>query len=417
MSRLVCVKVTGYVLAVVLVAMVAGLASAQDQAPAAPAPAPAAASAAPAPAPVPAAPVPPPAAPAGPTGKFSCAEPTYDFGEVDEDQKVEHVFIVSNNGEAPLENIATQTSCGCTVAKLERNSLAPGEEAKISATLSVKGRQGELSKTILVYSGDKNNPVDKITLTLKGSVTAPIMYEPRMFNFGKVMGAPPEPVKIVVRSPKEPFKILSATCSEPSITVTHNVLEEGKSYELVATMASLPPAGTLNAVVTIETDHPKRPKLIITAFADITGPIDVSPRTIVFRQSDDPAQKVTQVIKVAPGTLTGFEVTEVVSPDDRIKIELMPRENSIYLIKVMDMPCDGSLDGKELIVKTSAAELPEVRVPFKMIKVPAQPIMPQMIRPNAERRPAVPAAPPATPPAASSQPAAAAPAPAPAPAK
>lgn len=413
MSRLVHVKAIGYVLAVVFVAMFAGLASAQDQAPAPPA----ADAALPAAATAPAAPAPPTVAPAGPTGKFFCQEPIHDFGEVDEDQKVEHAFVIRNNGEAPLENITTQTSCGCTVAKLEITSLAPGEETKVAATLSLKGRQGELSKSITVKAGDAQNPVDSIVLTLKGIVTAPIMYEPRMFNFGKVMGAAPEPVKVVVRSAQESFKIIGATCSEPSITIAHNAMEEGKVYELVASMASLPAAGQLNAVVTVETDHPKRPKLVISVFADVTGPIDVTPRTIVFRQSDDPAQKITQVLKVAPGTVTSFEVTEVISPDERIKIELMPRENSIYLIKVMDLPCDGSLDGKELIVKTSAAELPEVRIPFKMIKVPAQAISPQLLRPNAERKPAAPAAPPAIPPGAGNQPVTPVPVPVPAPGK
>ena len=400
----------------VSVFMLVGFSAVAQQAPAAPAPVPAPAAAAPAaqPAPVPApaaaAPAAQPAPVTGPAPKLTCAEPTHSFGEVDEDQKVEHEFIIKNEGDAPLENISTKTSCGCTVAKLDKTTLAPGEETKIAATLSVKGRQGELSKTITVSSNDPVTP--NFVLTLTGSVTAPIMYEPRMFNFGKVVGKTPEPQTIVLRSTKDAFKVTNATCSEPSIAITYNSIEEGKACEVTATMNSLPAAGTLNAVVTLDTDHPRRPKLVISAFADVTGPLDVSPRTIVFRQSDDPAQKITQVVKIAPGSVTSFEVTEVVSPDDRIKTELMPRDNSMYLIKVMDLPCDGSLDGKELIVKTSAAEMPEVRIPFKMIKVPAQSVPPQVLRPNLSRQPAVSGT--AVPAPAAPAPAPVAPAPAPA---
>ncbi|HNR30511.1 MAG TPA: DUF1573 domain-containing protein, partial [Candidatus Hydrogenedentes bacterium] len=136
---------------------------------------------APQPAPAPAINAPTPA-PEGPAPKIVCPDPEFDFGEKDEDVSVEHEFVIRNEGETPLEITNVRTSCGCTAAKPKDSTVAPGSETRIAATLSLRGRQGENAKTITVMSNDPVTP--NLVLTMKGVVTAPIMYEPRVLNFG-----------------------------------------------------------------------------------------------------------------------------------------------------------------------------------------------------------------------------------------
>ncbi len=327
---------------------------------------------APQPAPAPAINAPTPA-PEGPAPKIVCPDPEFDFGEKDEDVSVEHEFVIRNEGETPLEITNVRTSCGCTAAKPKDSTVAPGSETRIAATLSLRGRQGENAKTITVMSNDPVTP--NLVLTMKGVVTAPIMYEPRVLNFGKVIDDNINPQTVVLRAPKEDFEITSVTSSLDFVKAEYKELEPKRAYEISAHIDKLPTAGQQTGMLTIETTHPTRPRVMVAVYADVVGPLDISPPTIAVRYSEDPNQKITQVLRVGPGTVKEFEVKEVVVPDERVGVELMPRPQSQWLIKLIDMPCDDSLEGKELIVYTTAEQMPEVRIPFRVIK-PAQPVMP-----------------------------------------
>lgn len=307
------------------------------------------------------------AQPGGPAPKIFCAEPEFNFGERDESEAVEHEFVIQNQGDAPLEILNVKTSCGCTAAKPQDSTVPPGGETKITAKLSLHGRQGELSKTITVTSNDPVTP--SLVLTLKGTVTAPIMYEPRVLNFGKVLSGSAAPQKLVLRSPKDDFEITSVTSSLDFVKTELKEVEPKRVYEITAQIDQLPAAGQQTGMLTVETSHPRKPRFMVTIYLDVVGPLDVSPPTIALQYSDDPTQKITQVLRVGPGTVKEFEVTEVIVPDERIGVELMPRPQNQFLIKLIDMPRDDSLDGKELIVRTTAEGMPEVRIPFRVIKI------------------------------------------------
>lgn len=391
---------------------VAGPAFAQETAPATPA--------APAPAPAvtpPAAPVPAdaPAVPAGPAPKIVCDAPEFDFGEVEEGAIVQHDYIIKNAGEGPLEIKKAQPSCGCTVARIEKSIVPPGEETKITANFNTARRPGEVTKTIGVESNDPVTP--NLVLTLRGKVISAVMMEPRVFQFDKVLAGSNAEKKVTLRATKEDFHVTSVNCTLESVKVESREVEAGRVYDIVATLQETPAPGALSGVVTIQTDHPKAKELKITLYGTVVGPIDVTPQVISLRLDSDTNKKSTQIFRVAAGTVATFQVTEVIPPDPSIKFEVTNRTPGQYLIKLLDMPVDGSLEGKEMVIKTDAAEMPEIHVPVKMFKAPApQPrpaVNPQ--RNPAPARPATPPAPPAAPPASQAAPVPAPPAPAPAP--
>jgi len=64
--------------------------------------------------------------PAGPGPRLRCDQPTYDFGTVWDGDKIEHAFLVRNDGDNTLEILTVQPTCGCTLAKQHDKSIAPG---------------------------------------------------------------------------------------------------------------------------------------------------------------------------------------------------------------------------------------------------------------------------------------------------
>jgi hypothetical protein len=311
-------------------------------------------------------------APTGPAPKIVCEAPVFEFGEVDSEVKVEHDFMVRNAGEGTLEIKNVRTSCGCTVAQPENKTLAPGQETKISTTLSLKGRQGVTSKTVTVECNDPETPVLK--LELKGTAVAAITIEPRTVSLGRVVDASPisQAISIKATKPDLNFKIESVDSSTlPQFKTEIKTVEEGKSYEVLLTSAEALPVGNINGRLMIKTDTPSNPIINVSVFAQVIGDLDVSPDVVSLRHSDDPSKRSNQYMRVRGGRVQEFTVTEVIAPVPTMKAEFEARQPNDYLIKLSEMPLTDELDGKELIIKTSVPTTPEIKIPFRVVKARA----------------------------------------------
>src|SRR4051812_36204627 len=67
-------------------------------------------------------------------------------------------FKYENAGSKPIHISNVQTSCGCTVASLKSNDVAPGDKGEITATLSIGNRTGLQHKTLTVMTDDPEHP-------------------------------------------------------------------------------------------------------------------------------------------------------------------------------------------------------------------------------------------------------------------
>jgi hypothetical protein len=71
---------------------------------------------------------------------------------------VPFTFALTNVSTESLMVYATETTCGCTVAKLPSNPwvLAPGAGGEIAVTMDIKGKVGVVSKDIVVFTSKGN---------------------------------------------------------------------------------------------------------------------------------------------------------------------------------------------------------------------------------------------------------------------
>ncbi len=92
----------------------------------------------------------------------------YHFGKVPNDRGVEHVFKIRNEGSKSLVITRVQTSCGCTAAMMETSVIDPEEEGRLRVSFNPRGRKGEVTRTVSVYSNDPMDPV--VTLKVVANV-------------------------------------------------------------------------------------------------------------------------------------------------------------------------------------------------------------------------------------------------------
>ena len=177
------------------------------------------------------------------------------------------VFKYQNKGNAPIHfKSAPRTSCGCTVAALQKNDVAPGEKGEITATFSIGDRTGLQQKTITVETDDAQKPVT--VLTLKAMISQLLELQPSMVFWQS--GEDPKPKTIVAKTGKgSTVKNLEVTSSVADFAVK---VEPGSAGEFKINVQPRDTAKQLNATLTIKPEMASGPAKIFYASARVTPP-------------------------------------------------------------------------------------------------------------------------------------------------
>ena len=111
-----------------------------------------------------------PAVPAGPTTTIKFEETEFDFGTVDQGEKVTHVYKFANTGNEPLIISNAKGSCGCTVPNWPKEPIPVGGSGEIQVQFDSKGKKNKQSKKVTITA---NTDPGQTFLTIKGEVNAP----------------------------------------------------------------------------------------------------------------------------------------------------------------------------------------------------------------------------------------------------
>jgi len=103
-----------------------------------------------------------------PLPQITFEEPEFNFGEVPEGNKVQHLFKFKNTGKAPLIISGASASCGCTVPSYPKKPIEPGETEEVTVVFDTKNKAGNQMKVVTITAN--TNP-SQTEIALKGLVT------------------------------------------------------------------------------------------------------------------------------------------------------------------------------------------------------------------------------------------------------
>ena len=84
---------------------------------------------------------------------ISWEKSTYDFGDLVQGDKVEHIFKFKNTGKEALLITNVQVTCGCTTPKgWARDPIAPGQSGEITIAFNSLGKYGKQNKVVTIIS-------------------------------------------------------------------------------------------------------------------------------------------------------------------------------------------------------------------------------------------------------------------------
>jgi len=207
--------------------------------------------------------------------KAQVPETTYDFGEVFEDRKLSHTFDIKNTGDALLEIKDIDSDCACTAADSDRR-IPPGGQGRITLTVAPYSVLRQFTKKTKVFFNDPDCPL--VVLTMKGVAKPFIEIKPS--HIIRFRGNPGEELRGQVRFTSHlpgNFEITEFKTNIPQfIDVTIKAEEPGRIY-VVEVRNKRQEAGNYAGNIELFTTSPKRPRLIMRIFGELSLPSAGSP--------------------------------------------------------------------------------------------------------------------------------------------
>ena len=147
------------------------------------------------------------------------------------DKKLVAEFPFTITGERTVKITRVRTSCGCTTAKLDKMTYAPGESGVITTTFKIGDRVGKQIKGIKVETDDPEHP--KIKLILRTMIQETVDLSRSILIWKKSDPAEPKSVTLKVVA-DEPLNLVSVT-STPAFKTELHTVAEGREYRVTVT--------------------------------------------------------------------------------------------------------------------------------------------------------------------------------------
>jgi hypothetical protein len=203
--------------------------------------------------------------------KIHFAEPVFDFGKIPAGAWVQHDYIFTNSGTAPLIITGVYPSCGCTIAGKCSARIEAGQIGLIPIQYNSAGFGGAVNNWLMVASNDPDQP--KAVLVVKGVVWKPIDVSPAAAVFTPVAGAPASETRIIriTNNMDEPLVLSTPESADRVFAVLLKTVRPGKEFEVHGT--TVPPfAHTVRGSISIKTNSSQLPVITVTTVAVVQAP-------------------------------------------------------------------------------------------------------------------------------------------------
>ena len=307
--------------------------------------------------------------------KMVVAKKIMDMGKVAQGEVLNVDFEIANEGDETLILKAVRPTCGCTVADFDRE-ISAGTTGLVKAKLDTRDFSGPISKSILIMTNDPQTPT--LTVVIKTEVHPYVEILPRaLVRFNAVQHEPMNQKVIVVAGDEDKdFEVTGIKSSVPFLKATVRPLgadellagKSSKQFEVALSMDAGAPVGPVNAVLEVETNHPKAKTVPVKVFGVVRALLHVTPSQIQFGSVEAKKRPGRNIILV--NNRTGgvkVEVNGATVDDAAFSAEVVTiDEGQRYQVTVTIKP-DASPGPRDavLTLKTSDSEFPELKVPVR----------------------------------------------------
>jgi hypothetical protein len=303
------------------------------------------------------------------TGDSLFPEKEHRFGEVLQGKEVVYSFPVHNRTERDVVIRRIGTANGATVLHAD-SVIRPGQRGTIRISVSTHRRRGPIDGLANVYTEDLNRPV--ASLHLKGTVVLALEVTPKaQAYFFTVKGEPATQVLSLINHSERPVRLTSVRSNNPRFAVRSEPVQAGRRYKLTVTLDPTTPAGKHEGNLTVATDSPQFPEIVIPSFAKVEDSLSTSLDTVRFGQiaygALDNAVIARKSVLVRKHAATDFRVLGATTDLSFLAVEVIPQKSGeSFVVEVRIIPKRakrGQVSGT-LRITTNDPTRPELRLPI-----------------------------------------------------
>jgi len=165
-------------------------------------------------------------------------------------------FGFKNTGTDPIDISSLETSCGCTVAKIDKKQIAPGETGAVHVHFDVGNRKGEQVKGVVVKTSDHV----KQSLVLRVLIQDPVAFSQKEFVWNSGGAATPKESIVELAAGA---RILGVESLNDQFDARLEEMDAGIRYRLVVTPRSteIP----VDTSIKIQIADPKKRSVLLQA--------------------------------------------------------------------------------------------------------------------------------------------------------
>jgi hypothetical protein len=220
---------------------------------------------------------------------------SHDFGtlKLSEAGSAEHVFTLRNTSDQPIRIIKSTSTCGCTVAEVPTEPVAPGASARVRVKADCSQRPGQQTEHVRLATD--HAPTGTILISIEGNVRALASISPPAIHFGGLASGESATRLVLVRAaPQHNLRITNVEISHENVQMIR-LDNRGKPNPSIALVG---PAGSFQVVfrsteqigrhqakVIFHTNLPDQPRVELPIRAEVKPPIVVIPASLLFHRS------------------------------------------------------------------------------------------------------------------------------------
>lgn len=304
--------------------------------------------------------------------KLVVADRFQDMGSLYEGDKIEIVWLLTNEGDADLTIDGTRTSCGCTVARLadDQRTIGPKQSLELVVEFNSAGRRGTQRKSVVVESNDPNEP--KLKLEFVAEVASLFVAKPpgavslRMVRRGET---PRRDLELRAAAIEHDLEVLGIEVPPSApISVDLEDLDGGAGARLVFHISDQAPLGPIQTEFTVHlrvNDVQRAHSFQVQG--EVVADLVWQPHVVdITRQQSTRGKRLAPVMISSTGKTT-FEVIKATA-GDALDVQVEPvksvRKGTRYActMTIRDDAPDGPF-AAELTVYTTSFDQPVLRIP------------------------------------------------------
>lgn len=202
-------------------------------------------------------------------------ESMFDFGTVRPGQKLSREFEFTNEGGETLKIGELTTSCGCTAAQPDQDSVPPGGTGVIRVSFQLPMNSDPVAHSVAVASNDPARPL--VQIHVRADPEWPLAADPEAVAAGLIVGGEDVIHEVELYTPSaEAFDVTAVQPSADWISV-EPLRQDGRRFRYRITLEAPEKSGSFAESIVFSTSVEERPRLTVSVTGDVVLAAKVVP--------------------------------------------------------------------------------------------------------------------------------------------